>query len=224
MVNSKGGIIRAIFIGESAGWLNDFGYTYTGNPQGPDSFTILSNIQANPGSPYGVNVNYGDHVDITLGVGQASKLDFWLNGVGGDGTANPATPTDFGGVYTAFNPANSSPYNTPGNVMWTTEALGVSTYIPAYVNKFGELVAAHYEMIDTFLVSFEDWRTDKGADLDYNDCMFALQFFTVDGQADANVMASVMVAVPEPSTYGLFCAAALIGLVIVRRFKFKASN
>jgi hypothetical protein len=213
-LNTNGGIMRAIFVGESAGWLNDFGYTYSGNPQSSSSFTVFQNIQAATGTPYPVNVTYGDHVDITLGAGQATNFDFWLNAVGGDGINPALPPTTYGGVYTGFHPGNSTPFNAPGNVSWTTTPLLTSTFVPTYTDSHGVIVPAHYEDIDTYLMSFEDWRTDRGSDNDRNDFMVAIQFLNVNGGADTT-------PVPEPSTYGLIGAAALLGLVAVRRFKAK---
>jgi len=200
-VNASGGIVRAIFLGESAGWLNDFGYTYSGHPQGPNSYTVYQNIQAT--SPTN-NPVYGSYIDISLGAGAASTFDFWLNAVGADGLANPVPPTTNGGVYTVFNQSNSVPYNAPGNVWMTTTGLLVNTYIGA---------TGTYQDVSTYLVGFEDWNLRTGADGDYNDYMFALQFFKPDG--------TPFTPVPEPSTYGLIGAAGLLGLVLVRRFKSK---
>ncbi|MFT3782564.1 MAG: PEP-CTERM sorting domain-containing protein [Nibricoccus sp.] len=199
-VNTNGGIIRAIFLGESAGWLNDFGYSLSGKPQGPNSYTVFSNIQAvNPGA----TISYGQYIDINLGIGAASTFDFWLNGVGANGVTTPAVTAD-GGYYTVFNQSNSNPYIAPGNVRLTTTGLSVNTYIPS---------TGTYANVSTFLVGVEDWRLDTGADRDYNDFMFGLQFFRPDG--------TPFTPVPEPSTYGLIGAAALLGLVMVRRIKAK---
>lgn len=66
--------------------------------------------------------------------------------------------------------------------------------------------------LQTFLVGVEDWNLRAGSDADYNDLLFAVQF-TAGG--------SPFTPVPEPSTYGLIGAAALLGLVMVRRFKAK---
>jgi hypothetical protein len=199
--NIYGGIVRAIFLGESARWLNDFGYTYSGNPQGPHSFTVYQNIQAMGPTPV-----YGSYIDISLGAGAASTFDFWLNGVGGDGLVNPVPPTTNGGVYTVFHPANSNPYNAPGNVMMTTTALMVNTYIGA---------TGTYQNKPAYLVAIEDWRLDCGCDQDNNDFMFALQFFKPDGRP------CLCGAVPEPSSYGLFGVAILISLIALRRTKSK---
>jgi len=57
----------------------------------------------------------------------------------------------------------------------------------------------------------EDWRLDGGTDLDYSDSIIALQFYTLSGAPFPDG------AVPEPSTYGLIGAGALLGLVALRR-------
>jgi len=198
---SEGGAIRAIFLGESAAWLNDFGYTYSGKPQAnASSYTVFSDIQSMSGTPYSVNVEFGQYVDVPIAKDSALNFDFWLNGVGANGVVTPSS-TLYGGVYTAFDAANSDPLNSPGNVMWSEPFL-VSTY---YASIQG------YADTETYLVSFEDWRTDKNSDDDYNDYMFAVQFIT-------SAPPPFPIPVPEPSTYGMFGVAALLGLVFLRRF------
>jgi len=202
--NTKGGIIRTIFVGESAGWLNDFGYSYNGIPSSSSSYTVFKDIQAKTGTPYTTNVTFGTSFDISFLPGTVGNFDFWLNGVGNGGYNAPSSSTTYGGVYTAFHPTNSSPNNTPGNVKITTTGLAVSTWIAA----LGTWVD-----VPTYFVGFEDWRTDLGADKDYNDFVFAVQFLKPDG--------TPFNPVPEPSTYGLLGAAALLGLVVARRFRTK---
>jgi len=201
-VAAQGGTIRAIFVGESAGWLNDFGYSLNGVPSA--GLTLASNIQSETGTPYPVDLTFGDHFDIGVAAGTGANFDFWLNAVGGFGTTNPVPPTSDGGVYTAFNAFNSSPYLAPGNVRWTINPIMVNTFINATLG---------YQDVATYLVSFEDWRLDHGSDGDLNDFMFAVQFFKTDG--------TPFTPVPEPSTYGLLGAMALVGLVAHRRFKAK---
>lgn len=196
-INAEGGNIRAIFVGETAGWLNDFGYTYTGSPTGPDSFTAFSDIQAVAPA----TVAFGDSITVRLSAGDASTFDFWLNGSGSFTAANPS-PTSNGGVYTVFNQTNSTPYNAPGNVRFAQSPLMVNT-----------LVNGVYRDVATYLVTIEDWRLDRGSDRDTSDFIFALQFF------DLNFVPSGETPVPEPSTYGLIGAAGLLGLAAWRRKK-----
>lgn len=201
-INTGGGTVRAIFTGETAGWYNDFGYTYSGSPSGPNSFTVFSNIQAVGPTP---TVNFGDHVDVTLAPGEASTFDFWLNGTDSFNTSNPPPPTANGGVYTVFHPAASSPYTPPGNVKWAQSPLLVNTWIPS---------ASAYANVATYLVAVEDWRLDRQSDADYSDFIFALQFFGPTGNPIGD-----QTPVPEPSTYGLMGALGLLGLVAWRRRK-----
>jgi|GEM_PF-1516232 len=201
-IATGGGTIRAIFTAETAGWLNDFGYTYSGNPAGAGSFTVFSNIQALPPA----TVAFGDHVDITFAPADplAANFDFWLNGTDSFTTANPTPPTQNGGYYTVFNQSNSVPYIAPGNVKFAQSPLMVNTWVPA---------AGAYQDVATYLVSIEDWRLDRGSDGDTSDFVFALQFFNRGGIPFGDT------PVPEPSTYGLMGAAALLGLAAWRRKK-----
>lgn len=197
-VNAEGGTIRAIFLGESAGWLNDFGYTRSGNPAGAGSYSVFNDIQSV--SP--ANIFFGQYIDIKFAIGGAANFDFWLNGSNSFNTTNTAFG---GGVYTAFNPSNSVPYNAPGNVSWTIKPILVNTYINATIG---------YAEVPTFLVGFEDLNPSNGwFDNDQNDFMFAVQFLKSDG--------TPFTPVPEPSTYGLIGAVALLGLVAHRRLKAK---
>lgn len=193
------GTIRSIFLGESAGWQDDFGYTYSGKPTGPGSFTAFQNISAGLGSP--ATIAFGDFFDVPLTGTQASTFDYWYDGVG-----DSSSPSTYGGVYTAFNPANSSPIVPPGNVLWAQSPLMVNTFVPAL---------GAYADVATYLVAFEDWRLDRGSDKDYTDLVVGLQFYNANGLPFGPV--------PEPSTYGLMGAAGLLGLVAYRRFKKKST-
>ena len=194
-LNAEGGTIRAIFLGESAAWLNDFGYAYDGLPAGTQSYSVWNDIQANQLVP---NPEFGAHINLDLQVGEASAFDFWLSASNSKSavTQPPGSP---GGYYTAFHPANGNPGTN--NALWTQDALNVRNWTPG-----GDQWAA------TYLVGFEDWRLGS-ADKDYNDFMFAVQFFDKNGTPFSSV--------PEPSTYGLIGAAALLGLVARRRFSKK---
>jgi hypothetical protein len=207
-INLNGGSIRAIFLGESAGWLNDFGYTTTGNPADvvttpglewtSGSFSLWNDIQAvAPGS----GIAFGQYADISLAIGQASQFDFWINGANSFSTVNGPVASP-GGYYTAFDPSRGNP--AVANVRWTQSALTVRNYVDGTL--------ANDQWAATYLVGFEDVRP-HAADGDHNDFMFAVQFFDSNGRPFSPV--------PEPSTYGLIGAVALLGLVARRRFSKK---
>lgn len=168
MTYTGGLTVRVIFVGESAGWLNDFGYSYDGNPASTvNSFTLFANISALAPT---ASIAFGDHADIPLLPGEASTFELWFNAVGGDDHPNP--PTEYGSVYTLFHPEHSNPFVAPGNVLWSQSPIMVSTWIPALHT---------YQDIPTYLVGVEDWRRDRGSDNDYNDFMIAIQFFEASG-------------------------------------------
>jgi hypothetical protein len=203
-LNSTGGFIRAIFLGESAGWLNDFGYTYDSDPSSPGSFTVFSNIQANVSSLYPVDISFGDYVDISMPLGIAASFDFWLNGVGGNGPVNPATPTTNGGGYTMFNNGGSSPNIPPGNVLYLQEPLMVSTWAASL---------GIYQDTATYIVGFEDSRLDHPIDRDYSDLIMGFQFFVPDLQHFDPP------PVPEPASYACFATCGLLALMIMRSLR-----
>jgi hypothetical protein len=72
--------------------------------------------------------------------------------------------------------------------------------------------------VTTYVVGLEDWRLDRSSDADYSDNVIALQFFTSSGTPLTSEV------VPEPATFGLIGAAALLGLVALRKFKRKSPS
>jgi hypothetical protein len=213
-MGAQGGDIRTIFLGESAGWLNDFGYSYDGNPASAASFSIFRDIQACPDTPYPVNVHFGDYVDIALAAGAAESFDFWLNAVGGSGLVDPSTSTVHGGVYTVFNPAGSSPSISPGNVVYLQQPLMVSTWDPATMS---------YRDVATYVVGFEDSRPDNRIDGDYSDLLIGFQFFVPTAVHFDAPNSAAVAPIPEPASYawiatfGLLVLIAQRGVAVVRR-------
>jgi hypothetical protein len=187
-VTARGGSIRAIFIGETAGALNNFGYSYSGVPAGPDSFTAFTGIQSAGGSP---NISFGQHLDISFLPGEASTFDFWLD----------AVDITRGGVYSLFNTVGGDAANVASQFLWSTQAMSVPTWVPSL---------GAYANIDTYLVSMEDLRLEAGADRDYSDFRFALQFLNTSGES--------MVPIPEPAHFAaLLTMGAVAGAVYLRR-------
>lgn len=202
-INTGGGSLQGMFIGESAMWLNDFGYTYSGNPAGPNSYTLFENIRSGTGP--GANVAFGDNFRINFTVGSAANFDFFYNS---SGSTNASGTTTMGGVYTLFNPSNSSPVPPGGPlVLWAQNPIMVNTWVPSI---------GAYADVATYLVALEDWRFNNGTDADYTDLILGLQFYNAAGTPFAPV--------PEPSTYGFMGAIALLGMICYRRFRLKAQR
>jgi MYXO-CTERM domain-containing protein len=195
-IQTNGGTFRGIYVGETAGWKNDFGYTYDKTPvtDSANSFTLWTNIQGdsgNPGSP-----NFGDSFDINFLANDpfATNFDLWLNA--GTGTTN-------GGVDTILDPANSMP--TQDHVKWLSTPIELNTWVAA---------DSQYEDVKTYLFSVEDWNlNNSGDDNDFSDFIMAVQLFGPNGTPLGGS------PVPEASTYGLVGAAGLLGLAALRRRK-----
>jgi hypothetical protein len=208
-----GGTVKVIFLGESAGNKNDFGYVKfptlnAGGINNPANLNYLvTDIEngllgsGNVVSGQEAYVNYaaGETVDFFL----YNSGDPFVNGglgawfVLGDGLGNNLEAYLHGNAVAGYQ-----------HYRWTTQQV-----LTEYVDANGAFVTG---LVDTLLVSFEDFTFAQtnpndvppvaipGAD--YSDFIFAFQFLPNQ-------------AVPEPSTYGLMGAAALLGLVGYRRFK-----
>lgn len=179
--------MRVIFLGETAGWLNDFGYTYSGNPTGPGSYTAWTDIQSNGCDR---NITFGDHFDLSLAAGEMEGLDLWFK-ASGSWQKNRCGSNYTGGLYTLFNSPGAD--GGPSQFLWADRSINVNTWNPLLNDS---------ALIDTYLISLEDWRLDRGADDDYNDFRFALQLLNADSTALANI--------PEPREYAAFFGLAVL--------------
>lgn len=193
MLKSNGGTIRAIFVGESAGWEDDFGYTRSGLAPGPNSYEAFTDINAVvPGN----TVSFGDFFDVAVPAGMGNVFDFWFNASSSFSDEHPNPPVPGGGYYTFFDPSNSDPLLPQGPFRWSTTPLLVNTW---------DAASSTYVDIPTYLVGLEDWRMDMNPDMDFNDYLFGIQVLPTP--------------VPEASTYGLLGAASLFALAALRRFR-----
>jgi len=206
---AQGGTVKTIFIGESAGSANDFGFIKAGADLSMSSnYTSIVNDVVNTGDASG-NIQSGWEAMVNYGAGE--QLDFWLN--------NPGTFVP-GGTYFSFLQngagsafANGDPY-AHTKFSWTS-------VMTEYVDLNGATVHGN---VDTLLIAYEDLRgpelppggglpTIPPGDADYTDFIVAFQF-----------LPDQLPPVPEPSTYGLMGAAALVALVGYRRWKSPAKT
>jgi hypothetical protein len=195
-----GGTVKTIFMGESAASLNDFGYIKsTANIASAASYVPLATNISNPSA----FIQSGWETYANYGAGE--QLDFWLN--------KPTDAFGAGGAYFSFllntvgsQFAGGDPY-THVKYQWTT-------VLTEYQDGSGVTVQGN---VDTLLIAFEDLRgpalppgglpTIPPGDADYTDFIVGFQFLPPQ------------TPVPEPSTYGLMGAAALVGLVGYRRLR-----
>lgn len=151
---SVGGEVKVIFLGETAGWLNDFGYTPS---NAPGTYKALAtNIENNFLSPNG-NVTSGWETFAKYSAG--TTLDFWLNGSG----------EGMGGLWSTFGTPNQfAGTDVSAHTRYTFRDV-TTTYVEG-----GSVVTKD---LKTLIVGFEDVR-QGGAfyDGDYNDMVVAFQF------------------------------------------------
>lgn len=191
--STKNLIVEVVFLGETAGWWDDLGYTLNGTTD-----VILADSIQTIG--WQKNRWFGDYATLSLKPGQS--LDLFVTGTGSRSNVQDGLPSigADGGKYYVYDPMN----NTPG---YSTQQ-----------SYFGSLVPLTSVRGSNFLdpytiVAFEDIRQrGAGRDSDFNDMLIAFR-------AGYDIPQG---GVPEPSTYGLIGAAALLGLIGFRRFAKKA--
>ncbi len=187
--------LEVVFLGETAGWWNDFGYT----KNGVDTLLADSVQTINKHGPK--NRWFGDNVVLNLAPGES--LDFFVTGSGVFGPNIGAEPTigAQGGKYYVFDTDNNLPVGSDMQsyygMLTPYSSVRDPEHIPGLIG-------------DPFIVfAFEDIR-EGGVhrDGDFNDFIFAVR-----GHYDLPQGGSV----PEPSTYGLMVAAVLLLAVAWRR-------
>ncbi len=191
-LDASGGIVRVIYLGESAGAINDFGYTLSGNPAGPQSYTLFKDIQSvGPAA----NVQFGDYFDISVLAGQFGQFDFWYNsGISASGFIPDPKPGLFE-VYGLWGDAAHA-----NQFIWSESPIAASTYV---------YQLSTYAPFDTYLVGVEDWAVGGRSDRDYSDFRFGLQFL------NATATAAI---IPEPAATSTLIGLVALGLLLTHRW------
>jgi PEP-CTERM motif len=156
-----GGSIKTIFLGETAGWKNDFIYTTN---TAPNTWNVLATDIENDLLTDG-NIKSGWESTVEYGAGQT--LDFALNSGGG---------SNEGGLFFAFGRPNMfSGSDNSVHTRWS-----VRDVTTTYFNG-SELVT---QDVKTLLVGFEDVRRGLSYyDGDFNDFVVGFQFLPSQMQA-----------------------------------------
>lgn len=134
----------------------------------------------------GRNVTFGSYAYLTINPGD--ELDFFMTGSGSKKQDGGITIGSKGGIFYTYDKS----MNTGGSVQQSY----YGTLDPLRSVRSGESLAAYT------VFGFEDTRiTAGGSDRDYNDMLFAIRYIP-----------SGVGAVPEPATFGVLAAVALLGL------------
>lgn len=185
--------VEALFLGETAGWWDDWGYRLDGV-----DYLLADGVQTIGG---GANRDFGDYTYFNLKPGQT--LDFFVTGSGIKSQDGSITTGPLGGKYYVFDKSLNTPFGA-------TDHSYFGTLTPLTSVRGSEFLGNEDGTIPFSVLAFEDQHVNT--DRDFNDFLFAFRsgFDIPQG------------GVPEPSTYGLIGAAALLGLVGYRRFKKSA--
>jgi hypothetical protein len=206
LFSAGGGSVKSIFLGETAGNQNDFGYVKfpnSGINVEANLNWLATDIENSINGPG--NITSGQEAYVHYNAGET--VDFFLYNSGiphNDQGLGAWFVLGQGGLESYLHNGAVANY---AHYRWTIQSVTTE-----YIDTNGNLVTG---AVDTLLVSFEDFTVQQNPNqnnpieipnADYSDFIFAFQFLPNQ-------------AVPEPSTYGLMGAAALLGLVGYRRFK-----
>lgn len=148
----QGGSVKTLFIGETAGWKNDF---VVSNSSTPTTYTpLVTDIDDSAGG----NIHSGFTTSVEYGAGQ--NLEFYVNSGGDVGQ---------GGLFSAFGSANLfAGADTSSHVRWSVR--NVTT-------TFFNGVSTVTQEVPTLLIGFEDTRQGVWFyDGDFNDLVVGFQF------------------------------------------------
>ena len=185
-------VVEAVFLGESAGWWDDWGYRLNGV-----DYLLADGVQAKGGRTR----QFGDYTSFTLYEGDT--LDFFITGSGIKRQDSAITVNgSLGGKYYVFDKTLNTPAAATKQSYYGTLTPLSSVRGPAFLgNEDGTLPFT--------VVAFEDMNIPSGkSDKDYNDFLFAFR---------TGYDTPCCIPVPEASTYGVWAATALLGLAAGRR-------
>jgi hypothetical protein len=149
--NPLGGSVKVVFLGETAGWSNDFGFvtkpTILTNPANYNPLVVNS-----IGSAYGTAPGLGlltDNTFTTVTYGAGQTLDFFVNAVGGPG--NP------GGTWFAFGSPNQFAGGDTDiqTKYWNTWINGIPTLIVGFEDANNKLDSFQSHDFTDFIVAFQ---------------------------------------------------------------------
>ncbi len=184
--------VELVFLGETAGWWDNIGIRLNG------SDTLLAKgIQTVAPN---TNREFGDYWEMTLNPGDT--LDFFVIGTETSAMNDIINPTPSnGGKFFVFDESANDPLSASMQSYYG--------FLQPLTNLRPVDPTKELSNQQWTVMGFEDIQTVFGSHIDYNDMGFALRgfYFKVDAP------------VPEPSTYGLIGAAALLALAGYRRFK-----
>ena len=187
--------VEVVFLGESAGWWDDWGYRINGV-----EYLLADGVQAVGGA----TCLFGDYAYFTLGAGDT--LDFFVTGSGIKRQDGATTIGAEGGKYYVFDTALNLPAAATNQSYYGTLTPLTSVRGPSFLGDVGASVPFT-------VMAFEDTSAPAGeVDKDFNDFVFAFR---------ASQLVPCCVPVPEASAYGLLAAAVLLGLAARRRWRPK---